>query len=76
MPHKEPLIVRQVGALQAKIEAEGKLTLNSELLPEIEDWQTGETYQVNITRMRQVASRELPDGTIESDFEILRVENG
>ena len=36
----EPLIVKQLDAVQMKIEAEGKLTINSKMLPEVAKWQT------------------------------------
>ena len=45
---REPIIVKQLDAVQMKIEPEGRLTLNSKMLPEITEWQTGEKYKVKI----------------------------
>lgn len=72
----QPLIVKQLDAVQMKIEAEGRLTINSKMLPEVEKWQTGETYRLKKVEIRQTASREIEDGIIESDFEIISTQNG
>ena len=72
---REPIIVKQIDAVQMKIEAEGKLTLNSKMLPEVAKWQVGEVYRLMTVDIRQVASRELEDGVIESDFEIIGAES-
>ena len=42
----KPLIVKQLDAVQMKIEAEGRLTINSKMLPEVAKWKVGETYRL------------------------------
>ena len=76
MARREPIIVKQLDAMQLKPEAEGNLTLNSKMLPEIAKWQVGEKYKVKIVEMVQKSSREIEDNVIEADFEVLAVENG
>ena len=71
----QPLIVHQIDAVQMKIEAEGRLTINSKMLPEVAKWQTGEVYRLKTVDIRQTASRELEDGVIEGDFEIIGTES-
>ena len=71
----KPIIVRQIDAVQMKIEAEGRLTINSKMLPEVAKWQTGEVYRLKTVDIRQIASRELEDGVIEADFEIIGTES-
>ena len=70
-----PIIVKQLDAVQMKIEAEGRLTINSKMLPEVAKWQVGEVYRLIKVDIRQTASRELEDGVIESDFEIIGTES-
>jgi len=72
---KEPLIVHQIDAVQMKIEAEGKLTINSKMLPEVAKWKTGEVYRLTIVDIIQTANRVLSDGVIEADFEITGTES-
>ena len=76
MAQKEPVIVKQIDAVQFKIEPEGRLTINSKMLPEIKEWQTGETYRLKSIEMVQKSSRQIEDGVIESEFEVRGVENG
>ena len=76
MAQREPVIVKQIDAVQFKIEPEGRLTLNSKMLPEIKEWQTGETYRLKSIEMVQMANRKLNDGVIEADFDLRGVENG
>ena len=71
----QPLIVKQLDAVQMKIEAEGRLTLNSKMLPEVAKWKTGEVYRLKSIEIRQKSSREIEDGVIEADFEIMGTEN-
>ena len=63
----------QVEAIERSIpkifEVENKLKVDSKMLPAIEKWITGEDYKISI-EVTQLASRELEDGTIESEFEI------
>ena len=72
---KEPIIVKQLDAMQLKIESEGKLTINSKMLPEVVDWKVGEVYRLSRVEIRQTSSRELQDGVIEGEFEIIGAES-
>ena len=74
MPHKEPLIVKQLEAVMLKVEPEGRVFLNSRMLPEVADWQVGEHYILSQVDMVQINSRILEDGTVEAEFEIKIVE--
>lgn len=69
MAHKESL-----DALERKMpkifDVENKLQIDSKMVPEVKDWVTGEDYRLTEVIMTQLASRELKDGTIESEFEI------
>ena len=49
-----------------------KVTLNSSLLKDIKDWKVGSNYKVELS-IRQLATRELEDDSITSDFEIKSV---
>ena len=75
MPHKEPLIVKQLEAVSLSIQPEGRVFLNSKMLPEIKDWQVGEHYILSQVDMVQINSRMLEDGTVEAEFEIKIVES-
>ena len=72
---REPIIVKQLDAMQLKIESEGKLTINSKMLPEVVDWKVGEVYRLSRVEIRQTSSRELQDGVIEGEFEIIGAES-
>ena len=72
---REPIIVKQLDAMQLKIESEGKLTINSKMLPEVVDWKVGEVYRLSRVEIRQISSRELQDGVIEGEFEIIGAES-
>lgn len=74
MPHIEPPIVKQLEAVSLSIQPEGRVFLNSKMLPEVADWQVGEHYILSQVDMIQKTSRELEDGTIEAEFEIKIVE--
>jgi len=71
----KPIIVKQLDAVQMKIEAEGRLKINSKMLPEVAKWKVGEVYRLSNVEMRQIASRELEDGVIEGDFELMGAES-
>ena len=75
MPHKEPLIVKQLEAESLSIQPEGRVFLNSKMLPEIKEWQVGEHYILSQVDMVQINSRMLEDGTVEAEFEIKIVES-
>ena len=72
---REPIIVKQLDAMQLKIESEGRLTINSKMLPEVADWKVGEVYRLSRVDIRQTSSRELQDGVIEGEFEIIGAES-
>ena len=55
-------------------DVENKITLRSSMVSEIKKWVTGEKYELEDVKLVQLASRELEDGTIESEFEITSVE--
>ena len=78
MPHIEPPIVKQLKAVSLSIQPEGRVFLNSKMLPEIADWQVGEHYILSQVDMIQKTSRQLEDGTVEAEFEIkiVEVKNG
>ena len=71
----EPIIVKQLDAVQMKIEAEGRLMINSKMLPEVAKWKVGETYLLKNVEIRQINSREIEDGIIEGKFEIIGAES-
>lgn len=52
---------------------ENKLVVDSSVLPEVKDWKTGVDYRLKEVIMTQIASRELENGRIQSEFEIKRV---
>ena len=74
MAHKEPLIVKQLEAISLSIQPEGRVFLNSKMLPEVKDWQVGEHYILSQVDMVQKTSRQLEDGTVEAEFDIKIVE--
>ena len=51
-------------------EVDNKIKVTSDKLSEIKNWITGEDYRLTDVRITQLASRELEDGTIESEFEV------
>ena len=75
MPHIEPAIVKQLEAVSLSIQPEGRVFLNSKMLPEIADWQVGEHYILVQVDMLQKTSRQLEDGTVEAEFDIKIVES-
>ena len=78
MPHIEPAIVKQLEAVSLSIQPEGRVFLNSKMLPEVKDWQVGEHYILTQVDMVQINSRMLDDGTVEAEFDIkiVEVKNG
>ena len=74
MPHKEPPIVKQLEAVTLSIQPEGRVFLNSKMLPEIADWKVGEHYILAQVDMVQRDSRLLDDGTVEAEFDITIVQ--
>ena len=78
MPHIEPAIVKQLEAVSLSIQPEGRVFLNSKMLPEVKDWQVGEHYILTQVDMVQINSRMLDDGTFEAEFDIkiVEVKNG
>ena len=54
-------------------EVDNKIKVTSSMLPEVKGWVTGEDYTLSNVVMTQLASRELKNGEIESEFEIKKI---
>ena len=74
MQQKETLIVKQLEAVSLSIQPEGRVFLNSKMLPEIVGWHNGEHYVLGRVDIIQKESRQLEDGTHEAEFDIKIVE--